>query len=317
MQRSAVARCTRHAALRSRPATEASSKRRATTGASPGTAIIDPPRGADPGGGSAGRALHPSQRPDCRASWRRSTVEPQLKRRALLHDGQRAPGPGPGRHALDDPDRLRPVGEPAGHRPLRHPKPSCGPSSTMSGQKRAARDTPTVLVRMLDAIIDRLADEIEDLAKASEKDFVAHLPAASRRAAHSRRTAYGAADVGRARAQPAEQNPYSAVSTLRMLSSCARRQECRREERGGPLPSRRSSAHRPPARSASDSSSPVGQPPVLAGRLDWADQHRAERRETLFLGCAACFSRRRLSRAYSAEFEYGRDSSGGLAIPPR
>ncbi len=61
------------------------------------------------------------------------------------------------------------------------------------------RDAPTALVRMLDAIIDRLADELETVGSEIEQISRAHLPQADGRAADSGRAADRAADPHRPR----------------------------------------------------------------------------------------------------------------------
>ena len=49
----------------------------------------------------------------------------------------------------------------------------------MRGASRElVRDAPTALVRMLDAIIDRLADELEDVSSEIEQISQPHFPAA-------------------------------------------------------------------------------------------------------------------------------------------
>jgi magnesium transporter len=81
-----------------------------------------------------------------------------------------------------------------------------------------ARDAPTVLVRMLDAIIDRLADEIEDLSSDIEK-ISAHIfqhQGDERRIPAARLTAL-LTRIGRAHSL-LNKIRYSAVSTMRMLS---------------------------------------------------------------------------------------------------
>ena len=77
--------------------------------------------------------------------------------------------------------------------------------SAASPTSRAMR--PTVLVRLLDAIIDRLADELEHVSAEIESISAAHLPQANRRQAHPGRAADRAADANRAGPDPARQDP--------------------------------------------------------------------------------------------------------------
>ena len=81
-----------------------------------------------------------------------------------------------------------------------------------------ARDAPTVLVRMLDAIIDRLADEIEDLGSEIEKisNHIFQRQVDERRIPAARLTAL-LTQIGRAHSL-LNKIRYSAVSTMRMLS---------------------------------------------------------------------------------------------------
>ena len=81
-----------------------------------------------------------------------------------------------------------------------------------------ARDAPTVLVRMLDAIIDRLADEIEDLSGDIEKvsSHIFQRETDERRIPAARLTAL-LTRIGRAHSLLSKIR-YSAVSMLRMLS---------------------------------------------------------------------------------------------------
>ncbi len=81
-----------------------------------------------------------------------------------------------------------------------------------------ARDAPTVLVRMLDAIIDRLADEIEDLGSDIEKisNHIFQRQVDERRIPAARLTAL-LTRIGRAHSL-LNKIRYSAVSTMRMLS---------------------------------------------------------------------------------------------------
>ena len=70
-------------------ATEASSK---PSSNDPRRRDLDRPRGADQGGGSAGRALHRGQRSDPGRDVGDRAVEPPLRaERRALHDGERAP----------------------------------------------------------------------------------------------------------------------------------------------------------------------------------------------------------------------------------
>ena len=81
-----------------------------------------------------------------------------------------------------------------------------------------ARDAPTVMVRMLDAIIDRLADEIEDLGSDIENisNQIFQEKADERRIPAARLTAL-LTRIGRAHSL-LNKIRYSAVSTMRMLS---------------------------------------------------------------------------------------------------
>ena len=81
------------------------------------------------------------------------------------------------------------------------------------------RDAPTVLVRLLDAIIDRLADEIEHVSGEIEADLRADFPASSRTSGASRLTKLTAllTRIGRTQTLLTKIR-YTAVSTIRMLS---------------------------------------------------------------------------------------------------
>jgi magnesium transporter len=81
-----------------------------------------------------------------------------------------------------------------------------------------ARDAPTVLVRLLDAIIDRLADELEQLGEETERisSQIFQRQSDDRRIPAARLTAL-LTRVGRAHSLLAKIG-YSAVSTIRMLS---------------------------------------------------------------------------------------------------
>jgi magnesium transporter len=81
-----------------------------------------------------------------------------------------------------------------------------------------ARDAPTVLVRLLDTIIDRLADELEHLSVEIEEisSRIFHRDMDDRRIPAARLTAL-LTRIGRGQTLLAKIR-YSAVSTLRMLS---------------------------------------------------------------------------------------------------
>ena len=104
---------------------------------------------------------------------------------------------------------------------MRRPSP-CWPSpSHVRREPDLARDASTVLVRLLDAIIDRLADEIENAASEIES-ISAHIFARdleARRIPAARLTAL-LTRIGRAQTLLAKIR-YSAVSTNRMLSFLA------------------------------------------------------------------------------------------------
>ena len=80
------------------------------------------------------------------------------------------------------------------------------------------RDAPTALIRMLDAIIDRLADELENVSRDIEQisSHIFHKDMDGRRIPAARLTAL-LARIGRTQTLLAKIR-YSAVSTVRMLS---------------------------------------------------------------------------------------------------
>ncbi len=93
-------------------------------------------------------------------------------------------------HPQERPDRLRPHGQSAGDGPLRHAEADPRLSSTTRAATRPrVNDALTALYGLLDAIIDRLADELEDVGAEIEK-ISAHIFAKqSRRSAHPGRPA--------------------------------------------------------------------------------------------------------------------------------
>jgi len=80
------------------------------------------------------------------------------------------------------------------------------------------RDAPTALVRMLDAIIDRLADELENVSRDMEQlsSHIFHKDMDERRIPAARLTAL-LTRIGRAQTLLTKIR-YSSVSTIRMLS---------------------------------------------------------------------------------------------------
>ena len=67
------------------------------------------------------------------------------------------------------------------------PKPFLAFADHVRREPELARDAMTVLVRLLDAIIDRLADELEGIGRGNRGDFEPDLPPGDGRTAHSRR----------------------------------------------------------------------------------------------------------------------------------
>jgi magnesium transporter len=98
------------------------------------------------------------------------------------------------------------------------PKPIRAFSDHARRDKDLVRDAPTVLVRMLDAIIDRLADELEAVASDIEElsSRIFHKEMDARRIPVDRLTAV-LTRIGRTQTLLAKIR-YSAVSTMRMLS---------------------------------------------------------------------------------------------------
>ena len=96
------------------------------------------------------------------------------------------------------------------------------------------RDAPTALIRMLDAIIDRLADELENVSGEIEQisAHIFHRGMDERRIPAARLTAL-LTRIGRAQSLLAKIR-YSAVSTLRMLSFLSGTQRAH-EEKGADL----------------------------------------------------------------------------------
>jgi magnesium transporter len=98
------------------------------------------------------------------------------------------------------------------------PKPVRAFADHVHREPELARDAPTVLVRLLDAIIDRLADELEHVAaeieKISDNIFLERIE--DRRIPAARLTAL-LTRIGRSQTLLAKIR-YSAVSTSRMLS---------------------------------------------------------------------------------------------------
>ena len=98
------------------------------------------------------------------------------------------------------------------------PKPVRVFSDHVRREPELARDAPTVLVRLLDAIIDRLADELEVLGGEIEhiSAHIFHRKMDERRIPAARLTAL-LTRIGRAQTLLAKSR-YSAVSMIRMLS---------------------------------------------------------------------------------------------------
>ena len=71
----------------------------------------------------------------------------------------------------DDADQLRARRQPAGHRALRDAQAHPRFSDHARRDRELVRDAPTALFRMLDAIIDRLADELENVSARHRGDF--------------------------------------------------------------------------------------------------------------------------------------------------
>ena len=88
------------------------------------------------------------------------------------------------------------------------PKPVRAFEEHVRREPELVRDASTVLVRMLDAIIDRLADELEDLSSELER-ISPHFPEPGRRAAHSGGAPDGAPDPHRPDPDPAQ--PRAAI----------------------------------------------------------------------------------------------------------
>ncbi|HEX6603757.1 MAG TPA: magnesium transporter CorA family protein [Sphingomicrobium sp.] len=101
------------------------------------------------------------------------------------------------------------------------PKPVRSFIGHVGREPELARDAPTVLVRLLDAIIDRLADELENLSGEIEKisHHIFHRNTDQRRIPADRLTAL-LTRIGRAQSLLAKCG-YSAVSMSRMLSFLA------------------------------------------------------------------------------------------------
>lgn len=98
------------------------------------------------------------------------------------------------------------------------PKPLRNFSEHARRDPEIVRDAPTALVRMLDAIIDRLADELEGIAADFERlsSQIFHKDVDERRIPAARLTAL-LTSIGRAQTLLTKIR-YSAVSTIRMLS---------------------------------------------------------------------------------------------------
>ena len=98
------------------------------------------------------------------------------------------------------------------------PKPVRNFSEHARRDPQLVRDAPTALVRMLDAIIDRLADELEDVATDLEEisSQIFHKDVDERRIPAARLTAL-LTRIGRTQTLLTKIR-YSAVSTIRMLS---------------------------------------------------------------------------------------------------
>jgi magnesium transporter len=101
------------------------------------------------------------------------------------------------------------------------PKPIRAFTDHVRREPELAQDAPTVLVRLLDAIIDRLADELEDLSSEMGRisSHIFHRNMDDRRIPAARLTAL-LTRIGRAQSLLAKSR-YSAVSTSRMLSFLA------------------------------------------------------------------------------------------------
>jgi magnesium transporter len=101
------------------------------------------------------------------------------------------------------------------------PKPVRSFIDHLAREPELARDASTVLVRLLDAIIDRLADELETLSDEIERisSHIFHRSMDERRIPAARLTAL-LTRIGRAQTLLAKSR-YSSVSTLRMLSFLA------------------------------------------------------------------------------------------------
>lgn len=98
------------------------------------------------------------------------------------------------------------------------PKPVRSFSDHARRDPQLVRDAPTALVRMLDAIIDRLADELEEVARDFEElsSHIFHKNVDERRIPAARLTAL-LTRIGRTQTLLTKIR-YSAVSTIRMLS---------------------------------------------------------------------------------------------------
>lgn len=98
------------------------------------------------------------------------------------------------------------------------PKPIRSFSEHARRDPQLVRDAPTALVRMLDAIIDRLADELEEIASDFEQlsSEIFHKKVDERRIPAARLTAL-LTRIGRTQTLLTKIR-YSAVSTIRMLS---------------------------------------------------------------------------------------------------
>ena len=98
------------------------------------------------------------------------------------------------------------------------PKPVLAFTQHVRREPELARDAPTVLIRLLDAIIDRLADELETLGDEVEKisSHIFQKNVDERRIPAARLTAL-LTRIGRAQALLAKIR-YTAVSTARLLS---------------------------------------------------------------------------------------------------
>ena len=98
------------------------------------------------------------------------------------------------------------------------PKPVRAFEEHVRREPELVRDAPTVLVRMLDAIIDRLADELEDLSSELERisSHIFQSQADERRIPAARLTAL-LTRIGRTQTL-LNKSRYSAVSMSRMLS---------------------------------------------------------------------------------------------------